>query len=770
MAGAAKIIQTDDGYEGTVDEAGRLAIPTPEGCVIYRTSWRPKKRSGASKHDENLALELPAEQLGQLGSDLLREIEADDRSRAEYLQTLAKGVEWLGVRVEDAAGAANDSSAPLEGMSTFRHPLLLQAAIRFQADFIAEFLPPDGPVKIRDDSTQPPPGALPPLPPGAPAPMTEGDLADALQKDFNHYLTQTATEFYPDTARFAFKLGLNGPGFKKVYHCPLRRRPVSESVDAADLIVDYTATDLANAERVTHRIRMHPSKMRRMMRLGVYREVPLNPGMVEQNQVEQAESRAAGITPSTALTGSHPYIVYECCTELDIETEGDYAPYKVVIEKGSQQVLAVYRNWSQGDKLRKRRDEFVDYGYLNAIGFYALGLVHVLGNTVKALTMAYREFLDGAAFSNFPGFLFASDAGEQLTNEFRAAPGSGVPINTGGRPISAIVSPLPYHAPDVASLQFIQHIEEMGKALGGEATVPLGESAAAMPVGTMLAQIEQALKPIKGVFRSLHSSQAREFRLLRNRFLEDPEAFWRFNPDPAHPWSVPIFLQALNDADLAPAADPNTSSHVQRVAIAWALLELAKQAPYLFHQRDTALRFLRMIGVPDPEDIMATVDEVKQAQAAMQPPAPQGPPGKAPNPMLDSAKAQQAQAQAQLSQAKAQQAQMQTQQGQQMNAVDLASKQQAMQARAAEMALEARERDADRQAHLQIATMNHDAAVKKTGADLAQAGAKQASDADVGAAQRAHEAATQGREHAHAAGLAAVPQTTQEQEPINDVP
>lgn len=738
MSGSsARQIETDDGHTGTLDDQGRLRIDTPDGGVIYRRNWRIKSSAKDRKHGDNLALTLSHDKLAILADELLREIQADDLSRREYLDSLAKAIEMLGIRLEDPRSADNDSSAPLEGMSTFRHPLLLQAAIRFQADFVAELLPTDGPVKVRDDSPEPPTG-VPGMDnnPALPG-VTSGDLAMALEKDLNHYLTQTASEYYPDTTRMAFRIGLMGPGYKKVYHCPLRKRPVSESIDVEDLIVNYAATDLRNAERVTHKIKMQQSKLRRMVKAGVYLDVSVGTPTLNQDPVEQATDRATGINPISALPSDHPYIIYECCTERDIESD-DFDPYKITVDKDARQILAIYRNWDADDKLKQRRQEIVDYGYLNALGFYALGLVHVLGNTVRALTAAFREFLDAGMFGNFPGFLYSDDVGKQNTNQFRVAPGSGAPIKTGGKPIAQVIAPLPYKSPDAAFMSFIQHVEESGRALGGEASVPLTEGAANMPVGTMLAQIEQTLKPIKGVFKGLHRSQAEEFQLLKQRFREDPGSLWRFSTKPARQWEEAEFLEALDMCSLVPMADPNTASQVQRIAIAWAMLELAKTAPYLFHERDTALRFMRMIGIPDPEGILASAEEIQQAKAAMQPPPP--PPGKQSNPALDAAKAKQANAAAEFSLAQAQKTITETQQTGQESAAELQEKQEERQMRGTEMLSEARERDQDRASHLAIAQINAHADQLKTGAQLTQKAVEGQADADESERQRQHEA------------------------------
>jgi len=77
-------------------------------------------------------------------------------------------------------------------------------------------------------------------------------------------------------------LGFGGTSFKKIYFCPLRGRPVSESVDADDLIVNNAATDLTTAKRITHRVYMRPSTVKRLQILGVYRDIELGTPSFEE--------------------------------------------------------------------------------------------------------------------------------------------------------------------------------------------------------------------------------------------------------------------------------------------------------------------------------------------------------------------------------------------------------------------------------------------------------------------------------------------------------
>lgn len=736
-----KYVTAADGDYGLVDEQGRLHVEMPDNSLKIRPAGTWKIDGLDGKHSDNLALSISDLDLGAIADDLITAIESDNASRQDYLQSISQAISMLGLEVNKQR--ESDSAAPLSGMSTVDHPLLLKSVIRFQADFVAEMLPADGPVKIRNDTGAPP--SAPQLPPqmgdnGGP-PMDAPDatedtdaLADALQKDLNHFLTTTATEYYPDTTRAAFALGLYGCAFKKGYHHPLRRRPTIESVMAEDLIVSQDATDLQTAARITQKIMMHPSLMRRMMRAGVYKDVPLGQAMPVSTEIEQAKAAASGMQPTSTQPEDMQHTIYECYTDLDLigyeDKDGAYLPYKISIDKDSRQVLEIRRDWKETDIMRQRRRTFVKYAYIDALWFYSIGLMHIVGNLTKALTAIYREFIDCGQFSNFPGFLYAAQVGRQDSNIMRVPAGGGAPIQTNGEPISSVVMPLPYKSLDGAFLQFAQHMEQQGDLLAGSAEIATQEGSANMPVGTMLAMVEQAVRPVQGVFKGLHRAQTEEFMMLRDLFLEDPEALWRFNPRPAKVWEKQEFVNALSNYDLVPAADPNTQSQVHRMLKAFAILQLAEKAPYLFKERETAQRFLRMIGVPDPDDVLASQQEIQAAKAAMQ----QGSSGR-PNPMLDSANAAKAQADVQLKQAQAQKVMAETQ----GTGAELQDSQQDRQAKAAELLVQSRDRAADRESHLQIAQMRLEQARQSMGLDLAKVGANHMRQQQQGNQDRVHE-------------------------------
>lgn len=459
-----------------------------------------------------------------------------------------------------------------------------------------------------------PPMGMPPF--GMEPPKTDRDiLAQALEKDFNHYLTVTASEYVPDTDQMLFKTGFGGLGIKKVYNCPIRRRPVSESVNVEDLVVSNALATLGNAGRITHVTKMRPSTLRRLQLLKFYRDVPIGtPTQSDQpTAVDQAKADVQGVQAQVQDPKDADHTILEILCELELDefapthfkNKGLPLPYRVTIEKDSQKVLEIRRNWREDDKQCLAKEYYVEYVFVRAFGFYGLGLLHILGNTTKTLTAAWREFIDSGMFANFPGFLYAKGAGRQLTNTFRVAPGTGVGLDIGLQKLSDAVMPLPYKDLGPAFTAFVQHVEELGQRLGGTAQIQVGEGRQDAPVGTTLALIEQSTKQTGAVMKRLHQSQSKEFQLLKDRFREDPEAFWRFNKKPAAPWQKTQFIQALEDFDLVPVADPNNPTSLHRAAKGEWLKQVAIAAPGLLDVKKVFIRSAKDMEISDPDDLLA---------------------------------------------------------------------------------------------------------------------------------------------------------------------
>lgn len=600
----------DNGDLYTSDDKGNvIKIEHADGAVTISLDGR----SLVERPDEppagwyaNIADKLGEGDLNAISEELIRGIDEDLSSRAEWIAERAEGIKLLGLSLESVPAASGDANTAggVEGTSRIRHPLLLEACLRFQANARSELLPTDGPVKIRDDNNN--------------VTIDDDQLAECLERDFNHYLTKVAREYYPDTDRMLLLLGFGGMAFKKIYFCPLRSRPVSDTVKADDLIVNENASSLYDAKRITHRVNMTKSTLRRMQLLGVYRDIELGTPMPQQlDDVQLAEKRQQGVTPTPTRPDDRDYTLYECYCDLNVpgyehkwkgKVSGLDVPWRVTIDVSSRKVLEIVRNHPkpQANELPERRRVFVKYSFVPGFGFHDIGLINILGNTTNAVTAAWRELLDLGMFANFPGFVYSKPAGRQNTLVMRIPPGGGQAFDTQGQDIRASVMPVPYsmqHAPALMTL--VDNIAQTGQRLGGTSEQVVGEGKQDAPVGTTLAMIEQAQKLLNAVHKRLHTSQAEEFELIAQCFREHPDSFWQCNKKPAKQWDQQTFLKALDDCNLVPQADPNTASHTQRIIKVGILKQLQGAAPNLYDPIAVERIALQTLGFNNPEKLLA---------------------------------------------------------------------------------------------------------------------------------------------------------------------
>ncbi len=613
--------------------------------------------TGYLRHDfdENLALHLTDTELSNLAAEIQRGIDSDTNDRRDWDEIAAMAVDYLGLKVLRETGANDEAGSSL---SKIWDPLIAEATVAFWANAVAEFLPADGPCKVRDDA--PPPVAVgqgpgagmgdnggPPLveaPPPGNGQLSRDDLAQAFEKDMNHYLTKGDRSYYRDFSRMLLNLGPTGTQFRKVYWCPLRGKPVSEWVRASDLIVSSDATDLSTAARVTQLIKMSQARAARLQRSGWWRRCELGTPIETQTETEKEIGEAQGIQRQPVITSDYLHTFEECYTEVDLpgfehteddEDAEDYGertymplPYRIVLEKTSRQIVEIRRNWRQDDPLFHARQRYVFFGMIPGLGFYAMGFMHLLGNGELTLTSIGRQLLDAGQYANFPGFLMRKGMSSQVTTDIMIQPGEAKEIDTGNSPIGDAVMPLPYKEPSQVLAALASALAERFQKLAGAAQVPVGEGTAQVPVGTIIAMIEQSTKMMAAVHKGLHASRAEELEMLRELIAEDPSVLSRGNKRAARQWEQ---AEEFTDLDLVPSSDPNVPSQLHRIMQATALAQMAQTAP----------------GVLDPkwviENVCRTIGKELPPEAFLPPQAAQPPPVDPAKMLLAQAAAQNAQ-------------------------------------------------------------------------------------------------------------------------------
>jgi hypothetical protein len=686
-SGTTIYVNAADGT-ATVERGGATIIDFAGGRQL-----RSKPHAGPGKFNDNMALRDDID-LASIASRLLEGIRADQEARREWEEAGNRGAELLGVKWEEASAEVS-----AEGfIARCHHPLLLGAMIKSWAMTRAELLPASGPVKVRDDlpaKTKPPiePGSMmgpqPPLSQGPQAPGVgpaqkpkRSETADALELDMNHYLTFVDKEYYPDTSRLIMMRSLKGSQFKKIYWDPLLRRPVSRWVQGTNLIISNDCSHLSGAGRVTEYSRMRQATVRRLQRIGWWRDVLLVEPSPEATSVEMSIGASEGINPVPQLPADYPHHIYECYCELDDGplgrdetgyTTGFPLPYCVTIDKESQTVLAIRRNWKEGDQHYQAKCRYVHFGMIPGLGFYHWGFFHILGSPQRATTAMLRLGIDSEMFASFPGGVIRKSPGSRTqTTVIRPAPGQYVPIDTGGEPIDAFVKEWPYKGMSAGLMPMMQHIEELGKELAGNVELPVGEGRVGdVPVGTIMAYVDSITRVPSAIHKDDHMAQAEEFALLKECFEDDPESLVPKDEDDRQ-WTCDM----LRDQKLVPASDPNTPSSVHRIMQGTALVQLGglPQFNNVANNRAIFKRALGILGIEDADEL------------TLPPPPPGAPP---PDPM---AQAQQAKADA-------------MKEANQVKMAGLQQKQQDVQRQAASDAVEAEQREKDRASQTNLESM-----------------------------------------------------------------
>ena len=689
---------------GDDDEpAATTLVVGEDGSITLEIGGDNEDKPGQdNSFDANLAKRLDPGALGALAEYLLEGIRADIASRKDWEETANLGAKYLGVTLEEPGEPSADGT-----ISKVISAAILKANVKMWATARAELLPVGGPVKVKRDD-------LPNGEDGGDGATDE--LANALEQDMNWYLTVGDREYYPDTSKMLRHRALIGNGFKKVYRCPLLRKPVSRWVKAQNLVISNDCTHISGAGRVTEIIRLRQSVMRRLQAQGHYLDTALVQPTGETTDTEEATAEGEGIAAAPERPQDFEHLVYECQCELDSyalpglepldrdeagRKPGFPLPYRVSIDVDRRAVLEVRRDWKQGDSDYWRRRRYVKYGMIPGEGFYDWGLIHIAGNPTMAATMIERSAVDSALLNNFPGGMrLRTAAGRTIKTVVRPSPGEWVDIDGGGNDdIRKVMLPNPYKPPSPESMALAQALEKEVADLAGVIDLPVGEGRIGnTPVGTMMSYVEVVSQVPGAVHKDDHAAQAEEFELLRELLAAEPEILWRGNKTPKRKWRV---AEELLSPDLVPAADPNTPSAVHRLMKLQALVQLGglPQFAGIADNRAIYSHAMTLLGSGDPQDFMAP------PQLAAAPP---------PDPRIVAAQIK-AQSQQASDQAKLQSVAAQHQE------------------RMAELQQEGAQRDADRQSDETRAAMSLEAARLKTAHDTANAAADRAHEAGLAA-------------------------------------
>ena len=544
----------------------------------------------ATEHTSNLADFLDERDLGNLSSDLVNLFESDKDSRKDWEDTYVKGLDMLGFKYENR-------TQPFEGASGVVHPLLAESVTQFQAQAYKELLPASGPVNCQII--------------GEVTPEIE-DQSQRVKEFMNYELMNVMREYDPDMDQLLFYLPLAGSAFKKVYYDGQLERAVAKFVSGEDLVVDYFATDIETAQRITHCIKMSGNDLRKNQVNGFYSDVSVTSGEVDPSEIREKINELEGNSPPYS-TDSEEHLLLEMHVDLDLpgfeDPSGIKLPYIVTIDKYSQTVLSIKRNWDETDKKRNKKQYFVHFKFLPGLGFYGFGLIHMLGGLSRTATSVLRQLIDAGTLANLPAG-FKARGMRIRDNDEPIQPGEFRDVDVSGASIRESLLPLPFKEPSATLFQLLGFAVDAGKSFSAIADMKMGEGNEQNPVGTTLAILERGTKVMSAIHKRMHYAQKIEFNLLA-------DVFQSYLP-PEYPYMVKggdrmIKQSDFDDrVDIIPISDPNIFSMSQRIMLAQQQLQLAQANPQLHNVREAYRRMYMAMGVDNVDGILKPDPEIPQ--------------------------------------------------------------------------------------------------------------------------------------------------------------
>ena len=540
--------------------------------------------------DENIAEKLDEKLLADIAGELLGDFEDDVDARKDWIQTYVDGLELLGMKIEER-------TEPWEGACGVYHPLLSEALVKFQAETIMETFPAAGPVKVLIIGKETP---------------EKKDAATRVQDDMNYQLTDVMTEYRPEHERMIWGLGLSGNAFKKVYFDPSLNRQVSMFIPAEDIVVPYGASSLEQSPRVTHVMRKTENEVRRLQHAGFYRDVDLGEPSSSLDEVEKKIAEKMGFRATT----DDRYKLLEMHVDLDLEgyedeedgeITGIALPYVVTIDKDSETILSIRRNWRPEDDTHQKRNHFVHYGYVPGFGFYCFGLIHLVGAFAKSGTSLIRQLVDAGTLSNLPGG-FKTRGLRIKGDDTPIAPGEWRDADVPSGALKDNLMSLPYKEPSQVLYSLLGTIVEEGRRFASAADMQISDMSANSPVGTTLAILERTLKVMSAVQSRIHYSMKQELKLLKEIIRDYTPEDYDYEPVEGSPRAK------QSDYDLVtviPVSDPNAATMAQKIVQYQAVLQLAQSAPQIYNMPQLHRQMLEVLGIRNAQKLIPLDEDRK---------------------------------------------------------------------------------------------------------------------------------------------------------------
>ena len=577
------------------EEPIEIEIVDPEAVKIgidgMEIELVPGKEDDDEGFDDNLAEYMDEGAMQKLAGDLAGSVDQDKASRKDWEKAYTEGLKLLGLQYEER-------TEPWNGASGVFHPMITEAVVRFQSETITEMFPAQGPVRtkiIGKETTE------------------KKEAAKRVEEDMNYELTEVMREFRPEQERMLWSLPATGSAFKKVYYDPNLGRQVSMFVPAEDIILPYGTTDMDTCYRLTHVMRKTENEIKKLQQAGFYLDIELGEATKEQTDIQKAKDKETGFSD----IDDDRYTLLEIHVDLDLEGYEDVngdgeetgiaLPYVVTMVKGTNDILAIRRNWKEDDELRLKRQHFVHYQYIPGFGAYGFGLFHLIGGFAKSATSIMRQLVDAGTLSNLPGGL--KSRGLRIKgDDTPIAPGEWRDVDVGSGNMRDSILPLPYKEPSMVLSGLLDKIVDEGRRFAATADMKVSDMSAQAPVGTTLALLERQLKVMTAVQARLHYAFKQELRLLSTIIRDYTAPDYDFEPEEGKRTAKESDYACC---DIIPVSDPNAATMSQRVVQYQAVIQMAQMAPDIYDLPVLHRNMLEVLGIKNAEKLVPIEEDMK---------------------------------------------------------------------------------------------------------------------------------------------------------------
>lgn len=584
MGLASLVSEPDIEIEVEDPEALRVSV---EGQEIFEM----EKGDDAEDFNVNLADVMSEGDIQLIAGDLAEDIDNDVASRKDWEEMYRDGITLLGLKFEER-------TEPWDGACGVFHPMITEAVVRFQSDTIMETFPAKGPCRTQIIGKETP---------------EKKEAATRVQDDMNYQLTEKMPEYRPEHEKMLWNLPGTGSAFKKVYYDPSLERQVSVFIPAEDVILPYGVSEINTCHRITHRMRKTKNDLLKLINAGFYRDVQLGEPSKFTSDIQERKDKETGFS----ATFDDRFEIYECHVDLDLpgyedkdddgELTGIALPYVVTMIRGTNQVLAIRRNWKEEDPLKLKRHHFVHYQYIPGYGAYGFGLFHLIGGYAKSATSIMRQLVDAGTLSNLPGGLKAR--GLRIKgDDTPIAPGEFRDVDVGSGAIRDNILPLPYKEPSAVLASLMDRIVEEGRRFAATSDMKVADMSNQAPVGTTLAILERTLKVMSAVQARVHYSMKQELQLLAGIIRDYTDEEYTYQPEEGSPRAK---KSDYSNVEVLPVSDPNAATLSQRVVQYQAVIQLAQQAPQIYNLPVLHRQMLEVLGIKHADKLVPLEEDQK---------------------------------------------------------------------------------------------------------------------------------------------------------------